>query len=75
DIPAAEQYFNDALRSDPRFVDALLGLAALKFNNGDRVNAQRLLERVDAALIGRGPGSNLPDHLRAELDQLRPLRD
>ncbi|MEM8873139.1 MAG: hypothetical protein AAGD32_02665 [Planctomycetota bacterium] len=75
DMPLAEERFNAALRADPQNLDALLGLAALKFNNGDRINARRLLSRADAALAQRTQRSELAAHLRRELDELRALRE
>ena len=47
---AAEQSFKTALRFEPNQTDALLGLARLLAARGDRSEAARLLDRLDAVL-------------------------
>ena len=55
DTPAAEVYYREALRVDPRNPDLLERAFAAALSNGDEVSASSLGER----LLGRDPNNNL----------------
>src|SRR5271154_4873814 len=55
DTPAAEVYYREALRVDPRNPDLLERAFAAALSNGDETNASSLGER----LLGRDPNNNL----------------
>src|SRR5271168_4248384 len=55
DTPAAEVYYREALRADPRNADLLERAFAAALSNGDETNASSLGEQ----LLGRDPNNNL----------------
>src|SRR5258708_12064059 len=55
DTPAAEVYYREALRVDPRNPDLLERAFAAALSNGDEASASSLGER----LLGRDPNNNL----------------
>src|ERR1700761_4233426 len=55
DTPAAEVYYREALRLDPRNPDLLERAFAAALSNGDETNASSLGER----LVARDPNNNL----------------
>jgi tetratricopeptide (TPR) repeat protein len=70
DLAGANTRFRDALRLDPDYVDALIGLAGVFQRQGNALEAQTLIARVDE-LLSKNTIRVIPAHLRGELGVLR----
>lgn len=70
DLAGASARFAESLRLDPTYLDALVGLASLRHQQGNLQEAQTLLAQVDH-LLANDRKRFIPAHLRGELRTLR----
>ncbi len=70
DLAGASTSFSEALRLEPSYLDALVGLASVRHLQGNVADAQGLIARVDQ-LLANDPARFIPAHLRGELRLLR----
>jgi tetratricopeptide (TPR) repeat protein len=85
DLVAGEKYYEEALKLQPNYADATIGLANVKSKNGDQAGAAALLERVIAddptnylahfRLSAVYRKLNRPDDSKRELDAYKKYKD